>query len=247
MRDLTRVRVVVVAALAIARVAVAQQATPDSASRISGVVLTSDDRPVPAADVALIGLGAARTDSLGRFDFRGVPTGAVLVRVQRLGFAPIMQSVQVDGVHPRQLTLRFGETAATLATVVVRDSAVAMREPTGFELRRSSGHGLYLTQDEIARRHAQRVEHVLASLPGLEVDSSGVVRTDRGRTSLFGDNCGDGMQLLIDGVAVSGSYTLRNLSPSSLRGIEVYRGIASTPVELRSPRAACGTVAIWTK
>ena len=247
MRDLTRVRVVVVAALAVARVAVAQQATPDSASRIFGVVLTSDDRPVPAADVALIGLGTARTDSLGRFDFRGVPAGMVLVRVQRIGFAPIMQSVKLDGVHPSHLTLRFGETTTTLAPVVVRDSGVATREPTGFELRRATGHGLYITQNDIARRRAQRVEFLLASLPGLEVDSSGVVRTDRGRTSLFGDNCGDGVQLLIDGVAVSGSYTLRNISPSSLRGIEVYRGIASTPVELRSPRAACGTVAIWTK
>ncbi len=233
--------------LAVACVASAQQATPDSASRISGVVLTADGRPVVDADVALIGLGAARTDSLGRFDFRGVPAGAVLVRVQRLGFTPIMQSVALDGVHPCALTMRFGETATTLTTVVVRDSAIRAREPTGFELRRATGHGLYITQDEIARRHAQRVEHVLASLPGLEVDSSGVVRTDRGRTSLFGDNCGDGVQLLIDGVAVSGSYSLRNISPSSLRGIEVYRGIASTPVELRSPRAACGTVAIWTK
>ena len=239
--------VVIVAALALARVASAQQATPDSASRISGAVVTADGRPVAAADVVLIGLGAARTDSLGRFDFRGVPAGTLLVRVQRLGFAPIMRSVTLDGVHPCALTMRFGETATTLATVIVRDSVTAGREPTGFELRRATGPGPYITQDEIARRHAQRVEHVLASLPGLEVDSSGVVRTDRGRTSLFGDNCGDGVQLLIDGVAVSGSYTLRNISPSSLRGIEVYRGVATTPVKLRSARAACGTVAIWTK
>ena len=247
MRGSTLLPILLAVSLALAHVASAQQATPDSASRISGVVLTADGHPVPGADVALIGLGVARTDSAGRFDFRGAPAGVVLVRVQRLGFAPIMQSVELDGRHPRDLTLRFGETAATLAPVVVRDSVVAAREPTGFELRRATGHGLYITQDDIARRRAQRVEFLLASLPGLEVDSSGVVRADRGRTSLFGDNCGDGMQLLIDGVAVSGSYTLRNISPSSLRGIEVYRGIASTPVELRSPRAACGTVAIWTK
>lgn len=247
MRGSIWLRFAAFASLAVTRFASAQEATPDSASRISGVVLTSDDRPVPAADVALIGLGAARTDSLGRFDFRGVPGGTVFVRAQRIGFAPIMQSVQLDGVHPIRLTLHFGETATTLTPVVVRDSVVAMREPTGFELRRATGHGLYITQDDIARRRAQRVEFLLASLPGFEVDSSGVVRVDRGRTSLFGDNCGDGVQLLIDGVAVNGSYTLRSLSPSSLRGIEVYRGIASTPVELRSPRAACGTVAIWTK
>lgn len=101
----------------------------------------------------------------------------------------------------------------------------------------------YVTEDEITRRRAQRVEFLLASLPGLQVDSSGVVRVDRGRTSLFGDNCADGVQLLIDGVVVGGSYTLRNISPSSLRGIEVYRRIASTPVELRAHRAQ--HAALW--
>ena len=229
------------------QVGTAQQVTPDSASRIFGVVLTSDDRPVPAADVTLIGLGAARTDSLGRFDFRGVPAGVVLVRVQRLGFAAIMQSVTLDGVRPFQLTMRFGEAATTLATVVVRDSNLPLREPTGFEYRRRTGHGIYVSEDEITRRRAQRVEHLLEWIPGIQVDTSGIVRTDRGRTSLNSNNCEEGAQIFIDGVAVSGSYHLRNISPLSLRGIEVYRGVASTPVELRSPRMVCGTVAIWTK
>jgi outer membrane cobalamin receptor len=138
------------------------------------------------------------------------------------------------------------QAPSPMTPIVVRDSAVT-RDPTGFDQRRLTGHGLYLTEADISRRHAQRVEHLLASLPGLQVDSSGVVRVDRGRISFFADNCGAGMQLFIDGVAVDGSFTLRNLSASALRGIEVYRGVASTPVELRSARTTCGTVAIWTK
>jgi Outer membrane cobalamin receptor protein len=205
-----------------------------------------DDRSA-RRDVALLGLGTARTDSLGGFAFRGVPAGTLLVRVQRIGFAPIMQSIAFDGVRAQRLTLRFGETTAMLAPVVVRDSANPAREPSGFDRRRLTGHGLYLTEADISTRRAQRVEHLLAMVPGLEVDTSGVVRTDRGRTSLFGDNCRDGVQLIVDGVPVAGSYTLRNMSPGAIRGIEIYRGVASTPVELRSARVACGTVVIWTK
>jgi hypothetical protein len=91
------------------------------------------------------------------------------------------------------------------------------------------------------------VEYLLAHLPGVQVDSSGIVRVDRGRTSIYGDNCQDGVQIFIDGALVSNGYSLRNMSPAALRGIEIYRGVASTPAELRSPRMACGTVAIWTK
>lgn len=231
----------------IAHVGSAQQPLADSLPTLSGIVLAADGRPVEQADVGLLGLGTARTDSLGRFGFRGVPAGTLFVRAQRLGFSPIMKSVMFDGVHSQHLTLRFGETTAMLAPVLVRDSAKMLREPTGFDQRRRTGHGLYLAEGDISRRHAQRVEHLLGQLPGLQVDSSGIVRSDRGRTSIYGDNCQDGVQLFIDGVPVSSSFTLRNMSPDALRGIEIYRGVASTPVELRSPRVACGTVAIWTK
>jgi hypothetical protein len=231
----------------VARVGRAQQPTTDTLPALTGVVLAADGRPVEQADVAVLGLGVTRTDSLGRFGFHLVPAGTLLVRVQRLGLRPIMQSVVFDGVHSQHLTLRFGEPTAMLAPVVVHDSAITEREPTGFERRRRSGHGVYFTERDISERHAQRVEHLLAFLPGLQVDTSGVVRTDRGRTSILGDNCEHGVQLIIDGVPVSGSYTLRNMSPSALRGIEVYRGVASTPVELRSSRVACGTVVLWTK
>jgi hypothetical protein len=235
------------ALLAIGHAGRAQQPLADTSRGVSGVVLAADGRPVGQADVVLLGLGAARTDSLGQFGFRGVPAGTLLVRVQRIGFVPIMQSIAFDGVHSLRVTLRFGETTAMLAPVVVRDSANPGQEPSGFERRRLTGHGLYLTEGDISNRRAQRVEHLLAMLPGLEVDTSGVVRTDRGRTSLFGDNCKEGVQLFVDGVPVSGSYSLRNMSPGAIRGIEVYRGVASTPVELRSARVACGTVVIWTK
>jgi hypothetical protein len=226
----------------------AQRAPADDVPDLDGLVLAADGRPIANADVGLLGLGAARTDSLGRFGFRGVPTGTFIVRVQRLGFAPLVQVVAYDGAHPQHLTLRVGEAATMLAPVVVRDSAASDEgRPGGFEQRRRSGQGLYLTEHDIAERHASRVEHLLGQLPGVQVDSSGAVHIDRGATSILGDNCQSGVQIFIDGVAVGSDFSLRNLSASALRGIEVYRGVATTPIELRSARMACGTIAMWTK
>jgi hypothetical protein len=214
---------------------------------VSGVVTSADGRAVSHAEVGLLGLGVAVTDSAGLFGFLGVPAGTFFIRVQRLGFRPIMQAVTFDGVHPLSVTLRFEEKGVMLAPVVVHDSTSDAREPSGFTRRSQSGQGLFLTEGDIARRHAHRVEHLLASVPGLQVDTAGVVRVDRGRMSLYGDNCQLGVQILIDGVAVGADFSLRSMSVDALHGIEVYRGVASTPVELRSARTACGTVAIWTK
>ena len=219
---------------------------PAALPQLDGVVLASDGRPVADADVGLLGLGAARTDSLGRFAFRGLPVGTFLVRVQRLGYSPLVQAVSYDGEHAEHVRLRFGEAATLLAPVVVRDSAIVGRG-VGFDQRRRTGQGVYLSERDITQRGAQRVEHLLGQLPGVRVDSSGTVKMDRGRTSILGDDCASGVQLLIDGAAVGPGFDLRAMSPGSIRGIEVYRSVATTPVELRSARMVCGTIAIWTK
>jgi hypothetical protein len=37
------------------------------------------------------------------------------------------------------------------------------------------------------------------------------------------------------------------IDAQSIKGIELYRGPATTPPELRSPKTVCGTLAIWTR
>jgi hypothetical protein len=235
------------AVLILAQPSAAQSASPTAASQLDGVVLASDGRPVADADVGLLGLGSARTDSLGRFGFQGVPAGTFLVRVQRLGYTPIMQAVGYDGEHAQHLTLRFGSSAVMLAPVFVVDSTLSLRMTDGFERRRRTGQGSYLTERDVAERHIKSAEHMLRQLAGVEVDTAGIARMDRGIISFLGDNCYRGAQVIIDGVVMGSGYSLRNLSVAGIRGIEVYRGVATTPPELRSARMACGTIAVWTK
>jgi outer membrane cobalamin receptor len=54
--------------------------------------------------------------------------------------------------------------------------------------------------------------------------------------------------VFVDGVAMRpGAFSVNDISIASIRGIEIYRGPATTRMQLRSSKTACGTVAIWTK
>ena len=232
--------------MSLPRPGAAQRAAARPLPELYGVVLSSDGRPVRDADVSVVGLGAARTDSLGRFGFRGLPIGTFVVRAQRVGLAPVIQMVAYDGEHAQRITLQFGSSATTLAPVIVIDSTGSRSVP-GFEQRRRTGQGYYLSERDIAGRRAPNVEQLFSQLPGIRVDSAGTVRVDRGRTSIVGDDCQRGAQLVIDGTIVGDGFALRSLSTDALSGVEVYRSVAATPLELRSDRTACGTIAIWTK
>jgi outer membrane receptor for ferrienterochelin and colicin len=37
------------------------------------------------------------------------------------------------------------------------------------------------------------------------------------------------------------------VSPASVEGIEVYRGLSTVPPEFLNPDAVCGVIAIWTR
>ena len=37
------------------------------------------------------------------------------------------------------------------------------------------------------------------------------------------------------------------ISPGSVEGIEVYRGLSTVPAEFLNPDAECGVIAIWTR
>src|SRR6478672_11244717 len=66
------------------------------------------DQPVGLADADLV-LGppgvATRTDSRGFFEFRGVAPGRVELAVRRVGFAPVVVVLRVDGVTATQVDI----------------------------------------------------------------------------------------------------------------------------------------------
>jgi hypothetical protein len=133
-----------------------------------------------------------------------------------------------------------------LAGVTVLDSTDG--DARGYARRRRNGQGFFLTAQEVRDRapSTTRVEHILATVPGLTVDA-GVVKVRRGRISILGNNCEDGVQYFVDGAMMGPAFTPRALSPETITGVEVYKTASATPPELRTARTICGTVVLWTQ
>jgi outer membrane receptor for ferrienterochelin and colicin len=91
-------------------------------------------------------------------------------------------------------------------------------------------------------------------VPGVHLRSSGRgLRREvyMGRT---GDYCP--AQIFVDGFLLNGRSRLTGdteftiddaVSPASIEGIEVYRGLSSVPAEFLNPDSRCGVVVVWTR
>lgn len=213
--------------------------------------------PIVGAIVELLGLGEAPSDSGGVFRFVGLPAGSVVLHVRKIGFRPVMKVIRLAVADSIDLDVTLGPTTYELTPIIVRErsSLTPLSDPTGFERRRrNSAGGHFITEDEIARSHFVESAQIFRAIPGLSVDRKGGIIVERGATTFIGTPCGNpalkagalSTVVFVDGVAMPG-LSVNEIPISSIKGIEVYSGPATTPPELRSSRTVCGTVVIWTK
>ncbi|MCJ7627914.1 MAG: TonB-dependent receptor plug domain-containing protein, partial [Longimicrobiales bacterium] len=127
-----------------------------------------------------------------------------------------------------------------------------------FKRRVETGLGIYITRDEVEARNPLLVSDLLREVPGLDLQASGYgSRPSVRMVRATGMNCVT--QIFVDGFLMNGrafSPTGFNptdfriddvVSPRSVEGIEVYRGLSTVPPEFLNPDADCGVIAIWTR
>ena len=208
----------------------------------------ANGRPLPATTVEVIGGVETRTDSAGRFSLRVVTPGTYLVRARRIGRMPAVKPLSVGDAPVAPIAFTLFDAVAQLDTVTIRDRATsALADPGGFSRRRAAGlGGTFIDEAEIAKRSARETEQLLRTVPNLRVGVGGIISLNRGAVTLKGTPC-QGAQVFVDGSEMPDSFDINQVPPTSIRGVEVYSGVGTTPAELRSARQVCGTVAIWTK
>jgi hypothetical protein len=133
-----------------------------------------------------------------------------------------------------------------LDTVRITAARVTDRQDSGFDTRRRSGLGQYLTGEDLARRGAVVTSDVFRNMAGVRVDGTGLSRQILVR-SAFGDHCAPAVY--IDGMymwTLSADELDGMVTPPRIRGIEVYNE-ATTPVEYQRSLSGCGVILIWTK
>jgi hypothetical protein len=238
---------------------------------VGRVIDDTSARPLGAAQVTLTThdgrvLQRTETDEVGEFAFDVKDrVSAVRLQVRRLSYKPNTTPVlHFDDHKFFQLEVRLDPDAILLAPLEV--VAWSKVEPSpfleSFKERVETGNGYYITRADVEARRPMYTTDLLRDVPGLTLIGSGsglhpmVSVSGRSTTTQMGGNCPT--QIWIDGFllnrrTIGGAGPTQDfriddaVSPGSIEGIEVYRGLSSVPAEFLNEDARCGVIAIWTR
>ena len=238
------------------------QTSAAAPAEIYGRALGTNGVAIDRVGVSLLGVRDVETDSTGDFRFASLSPGTYFLRATRLGSTPVLKNITVAADERVRVEITLNPIVHQLTAVVVRaDSTVtALNDPTGFERRRRTEHGVFMTEEQIDRRRAISTEQLCLAVPNVRVDTGGIVLIDRGVISYkrmvlgpaknqFEEQSIDcvGVQVFVDGAMMPQPFDVNLIPPQRIKAIELYRGPATTPLELRTPKTVCGTLAIWTR
>jgi hypothetical protein len=243
-----RIRLIFLAGLA-SSLAAGANAQPASATLTGRVTDRSTGRGVVGARlVVLADSRSVTTDSLGNYEFRSIPAGVSQLTVIAEPFPALSFIVQLAPAErfnrPVELdSSAAGRSAQALPPVGVSAPApIANYRLAGFERRRISGRGQYLTEDEIVKTGAFNVADAVKGLRGVTYECGGgsgcYVRMARAPGRCL-------PEYVVD------DQVQNDFGPTTpirdLVAIEVYNGPTDVPAEYAGRNAGCGVIVLWTR
>lgn len=212
---------------------------------ITGMVVNRETRePVSGAIVRLAWTGrSAVVDSAGRFELKGLAPGAGLLQIRAIGYLIGSWAVKLAEDAAVSKTFEMDATPVVLPEMLVPTSpADNWRSPQGFEQRRQKGGGYFITEEQLKAQHPITLVEVLRTVPGV-------------MTSCTYEHCYVLMaratppcspEYYLDGFPATNAMG-PDFPIQSIRGIEIYGDVFSTPIEFQKNGLQCGIIALWTK
>ncbi|MGH7714015.1 MAG: hypothetical protein ACREOG_22235, partial [Gemmatimonadaceae bacterium] len=228
------------------------------------VLAARDSSPLLDAEAVLDDSLLARPNASGELRFSGQDVGPHQIMVRRLGYEPVVRSVELSLAEARVDTIYLDRLAQLLTEVKVRGRMVRVPLKYVDVLRRAaSGWGTVFTREDI--RGAYDLKSLLFKMPGVDVSDRGVIFARCSGEFQSGPQKNAKVQVYIDGVRITAlprrvikpdnsrpsgmdddvTDALRLVSPGEIEFMEVYRGVAQIPVEFLED--ACAVIAIWTR
>jgi len=206
---------------------------------VSGIVVDSSGRAIQMARVQLLGLGrGVSTGPDGRFRFDSVSTGPQRLLVRAISFAVQTPMIEVKVGDGWVGTIVLARLAQTLPDIEVEAEVKVPFRLEGFERRRKHGLGVYLTEEQIKRRFERDALGLLRGIAGIKLSFR------LGGTAVEFARCRERVAYWVDGVRYRDGIP-GYVSPATIVGMEVYRGVAELPAEFLDD--ACAAVVIWTR
>ena len=186
------------------------------------------------------------TSDSGQFRIAGLPAGANVFNVRRLGFEPASFTAVLKSGKTHRATFALTVTAHALPTVAVSDTVIHTHWLDMFERRRSTARGVFFTRDEIVRKGARTGTDIVRSVAGVRLVA---MRGGVGNQVVM--TRGSGARPCIPSMFVHNmpySGTLDDFSADDIEAIEVYVGVSEIPAELdKNGRGICGVIVVWTR
>jgi len=184
---------------------------------------------------------ARTTDRSGHASFAGLEPGSYGIVVERLGYGVARDSLHLPAGSRTLVTVELAAQALALDPIVVSTTRRGA-DMGGFEQRRRTGLGHFITRTEVEERHPVHVSDLLSPLAGVQVTPA---------PARFGSEVrmrgGCLPDLVIDGVLMrpfAGLGIDDYVSPGDVEAVEVYSG-PQAPLQLSS--SPCGAVVVWTR
>jgi hypothetical protein len=226
---------------------------------VFGTVRNLDGVPVSGAEVWIDGsaVRAVSSDS-GEFRLIDVPSGRQKLMVRRVGFRPASKRMVLAPGDARQVTFALEGMLEELEAVLVTAQKGANGSMSGFWARRMVGVGVFITRDDIDRRHPPRTADLFQAVMGIHVlpgSPTEPIRIVTGRQAVSASRASNSagssgcqMQYYVDGMFMSpGTFSVDDISPVQIEGIEIFRGPSEIPARFRQRETGCGLVVIWTR
>lgn len=235
--------------------------TMSTGQQVRGVVV-EDSSFLPIADVIvelIAPSGAVRATSVstraGWFELFAPGSGQFLVRASHQAYTRTdTLAVEFNSQEIITVVFRLSGGPIPIAPLVVK---VTPRDRlAGFRERASRGaFGRFITRADIDKLGGYNLAHVLRFTPEVRIERvrDGGFTTEGVFMRSFGDLCIPAV--FVDGMAVPAGRAIdvnELLSAEEVEGVEVYRSVASAPMEFRVPGFGagdffCGVIAVWSR
>lgn len=178
-----------------------------------------------------------------------MPPGSYELRVEHIGYAPIVDTVHLAAGRPLQITIPVATEPIPMEGIEVtaRSSAWITRRTELFN-RMSQGVGHFITRRKIEGRGQPPISSLLRSVPGIRIERLVVA----GRKIYYPVIRGSGVPALyVDGARVALipglGHGIDDFLSSHVNVIEVQSGPATIPIGTPGSCGGCGVIHIWTR
>ncbi len=214
---------------------------------LSGIVrATGDGRPLAGAQISIVDGPQTRSNARGEWALTDAPPGTRMLEVRAVGYYPERRAVDiVDSIAPLRVALATFKSV--LDTMKISATRTVDQNLVGFQERRRSSVGRFLTPRDIAVRQPFSTSEIFRAVPGLFLDRTMDAEEKVMMRGLFEDRCEPA--IYINGQWMNG-LTSGDLDgfirPNDIAGIEVYMA-GQVPTQFQPGLGGCGSLVFWTK